>query len=157
MSFASLSLQVSLICPKPDAKVPEDHKPTAEELAKDFRFDPAYDLDKEPDAEVTQILYSSLSCPKKELIEVYFKESLPNFAQLIGATDCSSLAKTDIYRAYAQKGKDLAKEYYDTFTCSGGCDKVPFDKVSYQEWGCDPADKAVVVKTFFYVECKPKH
>ena len=153
--LASLTLQVSLICPKPGAKLPENHQPSAEELAKnDFLFNPAGDeLDRETDMDIVQVLYASQPCPGKELFKVYYKEVVPNFATLINSTDCSSAKKQPFYRTYVSQATTLATAYYNAFTCTAPCTKAPF-KVFRQEWGCDTNDKAVWVATWFYVECK---
>ncbi len=159
--IATLDLQVSLICPKSDTKLPKGLELDPDKSPEDFKkkeytVDPDSELGKkldELDMVITQTEFTSREC-KAELYQVYYSESLANFADLINPKDCSGLKNKPVYQAYAAKGKAQAEKFFGTFTCNIGCRKLPF-KVLKQQWGCDKDAKSVWVRTWFNVECVP--
>jgi hypothetical protein len=149
---ATLDLQVSLICPKPGTPLPPDHNPTAQELTTNgFSFPRDADPTLGANEEIFQLLTPPPPCPGKKLYMVYYEEKVPNLATLINPADCSSRTNAPFYKTYADKGEALAKDYYGSFSCPTPCTKTSF-QVFRQEWTCN--SNAVLVITYFYVDCK---
>ncbi len=148
---ASLDLQVSLICPKPDTPLPPDHNPTTEELTtNNFSFPPGADPAVGANEEITQTLTLPPPRPGKKLLTVYYEEHVPNIENLLNE-DCTSRTKAPVYKTYVDRGEALAREYYNSFTCPSPCAKAPF-QVFRQQWDCDK--DAFVVTTYFYLDCR---